>query len=74
MGRPTTAIMHFGKRSCLNATCRLLYIFLKVVYMSFIFYWGLYLVPQKPFLVTEQFIVYRAEGYDSYIELDNAGF
>ena len=46
MARPTkSVIIHIGDRSCPNKTGRLIYIFLKVFYMAFIFYWGLYLVP-----------------------------
>ena len=46
MARPTSSVViRLGDRSCPNKTGRLIYISLKVFYMAFIFYWGLYLVP-----------------------------
>ena len=46
MDRPTSsAVIKIGDRSCLNATLRIVYLVLKVIYMAFVFYWGLYLVP-----------------------------
>ena len=45
IGRPTSATIKFKERKCFNMTCRILYITLKIIYMSYWFYWGGYIVP-----------------------------
>ena len=49
-GRPISATIKLKDRKCLNMSCRILYITLKTIYMSYWFYWGGYIVPIASYL------------------------
>ena len=71
LDRPATNVIQFKERNCFNKSNRVLYLILKIAYMSFWFYWGGYVVLfasySYPYRNGEQNIA-KKELYDEFSE------
>ena len=57
--RPTSAIIRLTDRNPWNMIGRILYLILKILYMSFWFYWGGFIVPYASYIHPYRAGVYK---------------
>ena len=75
-GRPTSAILRFSDRTFFSKFGRIIYLLLKISYMSYWFYWGGYIVPLASYaypLYARKAMEAKIDTFDEFMMSGEAG-